>query len=65
MTTSTAPAKLISRDAPGIACRLFCGTGVAFAWFIFGETFIPLHWVGFAVVLAALIVFEKLARGNR
>ena len=36
-----------------------------FAWFIFGETFTPLQWVGFAVVLAALVMFEKLARNNR
>ena len=33
-----------------------------FAWLIFGETFTPLQWVGFAVVLAALVMFEKMAR---
>lgn len=36
-----------------------------FAWLIFGETFTPLQWVGFGVVLAALGMFEKLARNPR
>jgi len=35
-----------------------------FAWLIFGETFTPLQWFGFAVVLASLFMFEKLARGR-
>lgn len=33
-----------------------------FAWLIFGETFTPLQWVGFAAVLASLFLFEKSAR---
>ncbi len=33
-----------------------------FAWFIFGETFTPLQWAGFALVLLALLLFEKSAR---
>ncbi len=33
-----------------------------FAWFIFGETFTPLQWAGFALVLVALLLFEKAAR---
>ena len=36
-----------------------------FAWFIFGETFTLLQWFGFAVVLASLVMFEKLARNHR
>ncbi len=36
-----------------------------FAWLIFGETFTPLQWIGFAVVLAALVMFEKMARNSR
>lgn len=31
------------------------------AWLIFGETFSPLQWAGFALVLASLFMFEKLA----
>jgi DME family drug/metabolite transporter len=33
-----------------------------FAWIIFGENFTPLQWLGFGVVLAALFLFEKMAR---
>ena len=33
-----------------------------FAWFIFGETFTPLQWAGFALVLLALLLFETAAR---
>ncbi len=33
-----------------------------FAWFIFGETFSPLQWAGFGLVLLALLLFEKAAR---
>lgn len=33
-----------------------------FAWMIFGETFTLPQWFGFAVVLAALFMFEKLSR---
>ena len=36
-----------------------------FAWLIFGETFTPLQWFGFAIVLAALFMFENLARDKR
>ena len=33
-----------------------------FAWFIFGESFTPLQWAGFVLVLLALLLFEKSAR---
>lgn len=33
-----------------------------FAWLIFSETLAPLQWVGFAIVLIALGLFEKQAR---
>ena len=36
-----------------------------FTWLIFGETVTLTQWFGFAVVLAALFMFEKLARGGR
>lgn len=36
-----------------------------FAWLIFGETFTLPQWFGFAVVLASLFMFEKLARNHR
>ena len=36
-----------------------------FAWLIFGETFTLLQWVGFAVVLASLVMFEKMAGSNQ
>jgi drug/metabolite transporter (DMT)-like permease len=32
------------------------------AWLLFGETYTPLQWCGFFVVLGALFGFEKLAR---
>ena len=35
-----------------------------FAWLIFGETFTPPQWLGFAIVVAALVMFEKMARSN-
>jgi len=31
------------------------------AWFLFGETYSPLQWCGFFVVLAAIFMFEKLS----
>jgi len=31
------------------------------AWLLFGETYTPLQWAGFFVVLAALFLFEKLS----
>ena len=31
------------------------------AWFLFGETYSPLQWCGFFVVLAAIFAFEKLS----
>ena len=31
------------------------------AWLLFGETYTPLQWAGFFIVLAALFAFEKLA----
>ena len=31
------------------------------AWLIFGETYSPLQWCGFFVVLAAIFMFEKLS----
>ena len=34
------------------------------AWWLFGETYSPLQWVGFFVVLAALFGFEKLTQAN-
>lgn len=33
-----------------------------FAWLIFGETFTPIQWIGFAAVLGSLFLFEKAAR---
>ncbi|MDH3388269.1 MAG: DMT family transporter, partial [Gammaproteobacteria bacterium] len=36
-----------------------------FAWIIFGESFSLPQWFGFAIVLAALFMFEKLARAGR
>ena len=36
-----------------------------FAWMIFGETFTPPQWFGFAIVLAALVMFEKEARSSQ
>ena len=35
------------------------------AWMIFDETFTPPQWLGFFVVLAALAMFEVLARAKR
>ncbi len=35
-----------------------------FAWIIFNENFTPLQWAGFAVVLAALYRFEKMAQAQ-
>lgn len=35
------------------------------AWLVFGETFSPLQWVGFATVLVSLLMFEMLARTDR
>ncbi len=32
------------------------------AWLVFGETFTPTQWAGFALVLGALFMFEKLSR---
>jgi len=32
------------------------------AWLLFGETYTPLQWCGFCVVLGALFGFEKLSR---
>ena len=32
------------------------------AWLLFGETYTPLQWCGFFIVLAALFGFEKLAQ---
>ena len=32
-----------------------------FAWMIFGESFSPVQWAGFAAVMASLYQFEKLA----
>jgi drug/metabolite transporter (DMT)-like permease len=34
------------------------------AWVLFGETYTPLQWCGFFVVLAALFGFEKLSRAE-
>jgi len=34
------------------------------AWLLFGETYTPLQWFGFCVVLAALFGFEKLSRAQ-
>ena len=34
------------------------------AWLIFGETFSPPQWAGFALVLASLFMFEKLAQAE-
>jgi len=31
------------------------------AWLIFGETYTPLQWLGFFIVLGALFLFEKLS----
>ncbi len=31
------------------------------AWLMFGETYTPLQWAGFFIVLAALFLFEKLS----
>ncbi len=36
-----------------------------FGWLIFGENFSLTQWFGFAVVLASLFMFEKLARDRR
>jgi drug/metabolite transporter (DMT)-like permease len=34
------------------------------AWLLFGETYSPLQWAGFFIVLAALFGFEKLSLSN-
>lgn len=34
------------------------------AWLIFGETYSPLQWCGFFVVLAAIFMFEKLSQSS-
>jgi len=34
------------------------------AWLLFGETYTPLQWCGFFIVLAALFGFEKLSHSN-
>jgi drug/metabolite transporter (DMT)-like permease len=98
VTTSTAPAQLISRDARGIVYMLLSGTGVVFlpttaklayesasdvltvafsrgviaVLILFSATIIIKQslrlprdmLVHSAVVLAALVMFEKLARSN-
>lgn len=46
-------ASMITLFEPGLAA--------VFAWIIFGETFTPLQWLGFAVVLTSLYAFEKQA----
>jgi len=34
------------------------------AWWLFGETYTPLQWAGFFIVLAALFLFEKLSQSR-
>ncbi len=34
------------------------------AWLLFGETYSPLQWCGFCIVLAAIFMFEKLSNSS-
>jgi drug/metabolite transporter (DMT)-like permease len=39
-------------------------TAALVAWLVFGETFTELQWLGFAIVLGSLLMFEILARAD-